>query len=163
MNLREKFAFRGTGYAQPIATAHLLAGRYWQALQSVNDGKFGKVRSGLIGHAENNQGAIIMGSGIRAAVIVGFSEDAIGDGASGVFPRNSREKSRQALQAKFLFLDIFRFDDAVGSKNDHVAGLQIENGVVVFRAGKQAERHAFQTNRNHVTIPDEERVRSTSF
>src|SRR5260370_38470747 len=140
MNLREKFAFRGTGYAQPIATAHLLAGRYWQALQSVNDGKFGKVRSGLIGHAENNQGAIIMGSGIRAAVIVGFSEEAIGDGASGAFPRNSREKSRQTLQAKFLFLDLFRFEEAVQTKKAQFARVPIETRIAGFRHRKRAAR-----------------------
>src|SRR5260370_22278858 len=121
MNLGGKVALRGTGYALRIADARLLAGRVWQAIQSVNDGKFRKVRGGLIGHAEDDQGTIVVRGGISAAVIVGFSEDAIGDGASGVFPRNSGEKSRQALQGKFLFLDIFRFEDAVRSKNYHVA------------------------------------------
>src|SRR5260370_42343756 len=104
MNLGGKVALRGTGYAQPIATAYLLAGRYWQALQSVNDRKFRKVRGGLIGHAEDDQGTIVVRGGIRAAVIVGFSEDAIGDGAGGGFPRNSGEKSRTGLQTQFLFL-----------------------------------------------------------
>src|SRR5215472_3002989 len=126
--------------------------------RSVDDRKLGEIGAGFVRDAKDDERAIVVRSLTRAAVVVCFGEDAFGDGASRILRRNGAQDGGQALKAKLFLGRIFRFQNAVGSENHHVAGLEVDAGLVVLRARKQAQRDTFQTNGYYVSIAEKKRI-----
>src|SRR5215472_3888278 len=126
--------------------------------RSVDDGELGEIGAGFVRDAKDDERAVVVGSGTWAAVIIGLGEDSLGDGASGIPRRNGAQDSGQALEPELLVGSIGRFQNPIGSENHHVAGLEVDAGLVVLRARKQAQRDTFQTNGYYVSIAKKKRI-----
>src|SRR2546423_3695941 len=82
--------------------------------------------------------------------------------ASRISLRNSGKKSPQTFRAELFQGGILRFEDAIRSEKNNVTRLQVDGRLIVLGIGNEAERHAFQVNRPHLTIADQEGIRSAS-
>src|ERR1700694_2061404 len=113
---------------------------------SVDDGELGEIGGGMVGDAEDQEGAVVQGNDAGAAVVVRGGQDVGSDFAGGLLRRNTREDGGEAVRSELFVGGIFGFENAIGSEKNGVAGQEIESDFVVLRVRKQAERNACDAN-----------------
>src|SRR5215813_661342 len=125
-----------------------LVSLYWDAKQlpcsaSIDYGHAGVVRrADFFRDAQHEQGTIIVRRS-GTTELIRREKNCAGNVLDGSIFRQFSKQREKPLNAKLFMVWIFGFDDAVGSKDEQIAWLQIKlkNFVVHFR--QQAERHAF--------------------
>jgi len=61
----------------------------------------------------------------------------------------------QAPRAKLLLIDVLRFQNTVGGKQNDIAGFKIDSRLLVFGIGQEAQRHAFAARGRRLDLRDE--------
>jgi hypothetical protein len=112
----------------------------------------------VVGDAEDQEGAVVVGGDARAAVFVGGGENGGGDFDCGLLRRNTREDVTKAVRAELFCRGVCGFEDAVGGEKNRVAGDEIENDFVVLGIRKQAEGNACDANRLDHAIANEQGI-----
>ena len=64
---------------------------------SVNNGEFREIGTRFVGDAQDNESPVVVRSRSRAAVVIGFCEDAFRNGAGRILRRNGAQDLRQSL------------------------------------------------------------------
>src|SRR5207249_9985578 len=141
---------RGGGVKPPLQGTDLVAQRWlrWLPLAeslgvcariSIDDGHFGVVGGGLVGDAEDQEGAVVVRSGGVAAELVGRSENLGGESFRRIEGGSSGEHGFEAFRAEGFVGGVLGLEDAVGSEEQPVARTEFDGDFVVVRFGKKAE------------------------
>src|SRR5215470_18049671 len=87
-------------------------------------------------------------------------EDCAGDVIHGAARRKRRQYRPQAIKTELLLFRIFRFEDSIRGKNNHIADAEMQSRRRVINFWKESERNSVHRNLGKLAAAQEERMRA---